>query len=225
MVVLTSHFRIGGDTLMNMLLKCVVLAAVCTMFPASALAGPVLTFEGLKNHEQVADYYNGGSGSLGSGPGPDYGITFSGNAMALVRETPFPGDPSPPTVLLLGTFGLGAGQPLSMTMDVLNGFANGLIFYDIVIGRPATVQIFSGLDGAGTLLAQQTLPITVEAFGSPSLLPFSGTAQSVVFTGGNLQLALDDITFAASAVPEPATWTLWLTAGLASLCLIRRMQP
>ena len=138
------------------------------------MAEPVLTFEGLRNLEQVDDYYNGGSGSLGSGPGPNYGITFSSNALALVRQTPFPGDPSPPTVLLLGNTGIGAGQPLSMTMDVSGGFSTGLVFYDIAIGRTATVNIYSGLDGTGTLLAQETLP----------LLPPSNE----FFSGGNLAL-------------------------------------
>src|SRR5688500_15620137 len=35
-----------------------------------------ITFEGLQNFEDVRNYYAGGHGSLGSGPGPDYGITF-----------------------------------------------------------------------------------------------------------------------------------------------------
>ena len=98
-----------------------------------------------------------------------------------------------------------------MTMDDTDGFSQSLIFYDIVIGRTATVQIYSGLDGGGTMLAQDTLPITPEAFGAAMTLSFSGNAQSVVFTGGNLQLALDNITFGAASVPEPAGWILLAT--------------
>jgi hypothetical protein len=58
-------------------------------------------------------------------------------------------------------------------------------------------------------------------FSNPIDLPFPGTAQSVVFAGGNLQLALDDITFPSLfPAPEPSSWLL-LTVGLASVCLIR----
>jgi hypothetical protein len=198
---------------MNMLAKSVLVAAACTLGAGHAVAGPVLTFEGLKNQERVGDYYNGGKGSLGSGPGPDYGITFSSNAQALIRKTPFPGDPSPPTVLLLRNPGIGAGQPQSMTMDVSGGFSTGLVFYDIDIGRPAKVQIYSGLDGRGTLLAQKSLPITPEEFTGPMSLPFSGTAESVVFTGRNDQLVFDNITIGTASVPEPPAWFL-LAVGL-----------
>ena len=45
----------------------------------------VLNFAGLNGNaeEYVDNYYNGGTGSLGSGPGPNYGISFSSNALAL----------------------------------------------------------------------------------------------------------------------------------------------
>jgi hypothetical protein len=207
---------------MRMTMRSLLVAPAFALMAIPAWAEPVLTFEGLKNHEPVADYYDGGTGGLGSGPGPNYGITFSSNGLALVREHPFPGDPSPPTVLLLGNFNVGAGQPISMTMDDTNGFSQSLIFYDIVIGRAATVTIYSGLDGGGTMLAQDTLPtvpVTNEVFGNPVTLSFSGNAQSVVFTGGNLQLALDNITFGAAAVPEPAGW-LSLAIGIGCSCLL-----
>jgi hypothetical protein len=187
------------------------------------MAGPVRTFEGLQNFEQVSAYYNGGMGSLGSGPGPNFGITFSSNGVAYIpgqqtgKVTPFPGDPSPPTVLLLFNQPFGAGQPTSMTMDVAAGFSGSLLFYDIAIGRAGSATIYSGLDGGGTVLAQQALPITPEAFGGPAIVPFSGVAQSVVFTGGNDQLALDNITF-IPPIPEPSSWILMV--GMVSSSLI-----
>lgn len=212
----------------------VLCAAICTSFAGSATAATVLTFEGLQNFEQVADYYDGGLGSLGSGPGPDYGVTFDPLALAYIpglqkgHITPFPGDPSPPTVLLLfdPSNPYGAGVPTSTTMDVSPGFADQLAFYYIAIGRQATVQIFSGPDGTGTLLAQQTFPITPESFAAaPSIMNFSSIAHSVVFAGGNDQLALDNILF-TSVVPEPSSW-FCLAAGLAGSLLIvsrRRMM-
>lgn len=46
---------------------------------ADVLAAPVtVDFDGLNgNFEQPGQFYNGGQGSTGSGPGPDYGITFA----------------------------------------------------------------------------------------------------------------------------------------------------
>ncbi len=132
---------------------------------------------------------------------------------------PFPGDPSPPTVLLVFNAAnpIGGGQPTSVTMDVDGGFTGGILFYDIAIERVGSVKIYSGLDGTGTVLASLALPVTPEAFLGPTTLTFAGTAESAVFTGGNDQLALDNITFLAS-VPEPAAW-ISLSIGLASSCV------
>jgi hypothetical protein len=211
---------IQESSLMSMTMRSLLVASAFALLAIPARAEPVLTFEGLMNHEPVADYYDGGKGGFGTGPGPNDGITFSSNALALIRATPFPNDPSPPTVLLLGNFGQGPGQPLSMTMDVTDGFSQSLIFYDVVIGRAATIKIYSGLDGGGTMLAQDTIPTGPEAFGPAMTLSFSGNAQSVVFTGGNLQLALDNVTFGAAAVPEPAGWVS-LAVGIGCSCLLR----
>jgi hypothetical protein len=212
-------------------IACVVGIWIVGASPASG--GPVLTFEGLQNFEQVSNYYDGGTGSLGSGPGPDYGITFSSYALAYIpgqqtgKVTPFPGDPSPPTVLIVFNTAnpFGAGYPTSITMDVSGGFTQGLIYYDIDIGRVGSVSIWSGANGGGTMLAQQSLPITPEAFSSPTILSFPGTAQSVVFTGGNDQLAIDNISFATS-LPEPSTLSLMLISlgTLFAVSLLRRRK-
>jgi len=224
---------------MRIALKGVLAVAVCAFAAPRADAGPVitLTFEGLQNFEGVSDYYNGGLGSLGSGPGPEYGVTFAANALAYIpglqtgTVTPFPGDPSPPTVLLLAILGnaYGAGYPTSTTMDVTSGFVGALTFYYINIApsvRATYVDIYSGLDGTGTLLAEQSLATTPEAFTGPTMVSFSGTAYSVVFGGGNDQLALDNISFAAQ-VPEPSSW-ISLAVGIGSACLMlswRRQEP
>jgi hypothetical protein len=194
---------------MNIARRGLLVVAAYALSAGYASAGVLMTFEGLQNQEQVQDYYNGGLGSFGSGPGPNFGVTFSSDALALIRSSPFPGDPSPPTVLLLGDLSnpFGAGYPLTMTMDVAGGFSQDLNFYDIAIGRTATVQIWSGLDGTGTMLSQLTLPLLPpnnEVFTGLVTMPFAGTAESVVFAGGNLQLVFDDISFGpAVSVPEP----------------------
>lgn len=204
-----------------------LVVAVCGFSGGHARAAFLLTFEGLKSGEQVTNYYNGGNGSFGSGPGPADGVTFSTNALAYIPSTPFPGDPSPPTVLLLGdpSGTLAGGTPLTMTMDVAGGFTQSITFYDIAIDRTATVQVWSGPDGTGTMLAQETLPLlppTSPVFTGPETLPFSGTANSVVFTGGNQQLAIDDISITpATAVPEPREALRFMTI----LCWLSLVRP
>lgn len=198
-----------------------VVALILVLCAGRAAATTVLTFEGLKSFEQVGNYYNGGYGSLGSGPGPNYGVTFSANGVAYIPNTPFINDPSPPTVLLDFNSGIGPGQPISTTMDVSQGFSGELDFYYLAIGRDVTVKIWSGSDGAGTMLAGQTFATTGTNLSNASFtvesMTFSGIAGSVVFTGGNDQLALDNIAFAS--VPEPSGWCS-LTVGLASSFLV-----
>ena len=206
---------------MSTLKKGVLAAAIWASSASSVPAGTAfLTFEGLQNFEEVLNYYNGGSGGLGTGPGPGFGITFSSDALAYIPGlqtgaiTPFPDDPSPPTVLLLFTppSRFVGGYPTPLSIDVAAGFTQSFTFYDDVIGRPASVAIYSGLDGTGMILAQESLPITFGVFTPAMTLTFSGTARSVVFEGGNDQLLLDNLFF-ASTVPEPSSW-ISLVLGL-----------
>jgi hypothetical protein len=221
---------------MKLVYKCALAMAVCTLLAGPGRAGPVtMTFEGLKNFEGVADYYNGGTGSLGTGPGPAYGVTFDSNALAYIPGqqtgtiTPFPFDPSPPTVLLLAnlTGWYPGGYPISTTMNVARGFTQALTFYyvNITSSSPTeTVQIFSNVDGTGAVLAKMTLPASSQAvFVGPDTLSFTGTAYSVVFSGGNDQLAFDNISLLApvSSVPEPGTLALAVIT-LPFLLLLRR---
>ena len=183
-----------------------------------------LTFDGLQNFEQIGDYYDGGTGSLGSGPGPDEGITFSSDALAYMRgvqsgsPNPFPGQPSPAVLLVFNTGNpYNAGYPTSITMDVSQGFTQALCFYYIAIGREGLVSVYSGPDGTGAVLATQALATTLESFTGPMTVSFAGVAESVVFTGGNDQMALDNITI--QTVPEPAGW-ISLTLHLAAFALL-----
>jgi hypothetical protein len=177
----------------------------------------------------VGDYYNGGMGSLGSGPGKNFGISFNTNAQAYIpgkqsgMVTPFPNDPSPPTVLLLARPNPIAGAPTSFTMNVAGGFTQFLsYYYTNIAAAAATIQVYSGLDGGGMLLAQAQLPSTGQnpLFSGAELLPFGGTASSVVFSGGDNQLALDDIggSNGPPSSPEPSSWILMVSCGV--VCLI-----
>ena len=65
-------------------------ATVLCMFLFVLGASPVyavphlasLTFDGFLNDETILTYYMGGFGSLGSGPGPAFGITFTPGLVA-----------------------------------------------------------------------------------------------------------------------------------------------
>jgi hypothetical protein len=122
----------------------------------------------------------------------------------------------------------GAGQPIATKMNVAGGFSGAPLFYYFAIGRKPEVTIYSGLNGGGMKLADKTFDLTGKelanaVFSAEQNITFSGTALSVVFTGGNDQLALDNISFAK--VPEPSGW-ICLTTGLGCsyLALARRRR-
>jgi hypothetical protein len=206
-------------------LKLLTLFAVATVSPAAT----VLTFEGLADSASVGNYYSGGGG-------PNYGITFV-NATALIDSDAggtgtFANEPSPNTIMYFPGVS-------SATMNVPGGFTTGLAFY-YVAGSPGQVDVYSGLNGTGSLLA--TINLVAQAFDngctgdptgafcnwSPVGVGFSGIAQSVVFIGLGDLIGFDNITLGDSTpggvVPEPTT--LLLTgSGLALAGWLRRRRP
>jgi hypothetical protein len=193
-----------------------------------------LTFEGMKQGELVHDFYNGGFaltgnnglGGNGSGPGPDFGVTFTNDAVILTDGKHYVGEPTPPGVMLLGDNSVPGGAGVVVMMNASAGFVSDLSFYYGSIDSPGKVQIFSGTSGTGTLLAQMDLAITtpmpapanpVAIFtSSPVDIPFEGIAHSAVFSGGNQQIVFDNV--ALAIVPEPGSLTLLVT-GI-GMCLL-----
>ena len=176
--------------------------------PVYAVPNPAsLTFDGFLNDEAILTYYMGGFGSLGSGPGPAFGITFTPGLVA--DSTPLGFGPRAPTARITGT---------SATMNLDSAFPGLVSFYFTGNG---TVSFFSGQNGSGTQLSSfglvnNSVPGT---FGA-DLLPF----QSAVFTPAvGSTLRLDSITFGAQVVPEPSTAMLLLT-GLGLVSIFRRIR-
>ncbi len=210
-------------------------ALLLAAFVTSANAATVLTFEGLANDETVNNYYNGGLGGSGSGPGPNYGITFESNALAIISNQDggsgnFAGNPSGDTIVFFLT---GSGD----VMNVAAGFTTGFSFYYSAINAPGTVTVYSGADATGTVLATLSLPVTASQAGNavcgsdqfcpfvPFGVTFSGTAMSVDFSGTANQIGFDNITLGSSTPmsgnsPEPATYAL-MGAGLLAAGLFR----
>jgi hypothetical protein len=70
-----------------------IVTAASIVVAATAVAGPLagvsLGFDGLQDGEQVLDFYNGGFGGLGSGPGPMFDVSFTPGLAADATEIAF----------------------------------------------------------------------------------------------------------------------------------------
>ena len=183
----------------------------------SAPVNILMGFDSLNCLEYVDNYYAGGNGSNGTGPGPNYGVTFSSNAEALadyIIESTCSGytsnvtnEPSPQNSLI---FLSGSAA----TMDVPAGFTGGFSFYYAAPEEPGYINVWSGLDGTGTLLATLNLPLTggcaqdpVYCVWNPIGVSFTGTAMSVDFGGTENYIAFDSITLGASVEVNPGKAT------------------
>jgi hypothetical protein len=161
-----------------------------------ATATPVtMDFDGLTPFTSVDNYYNGGCteflGLDADCGGLGYGVVWKG-----------------------ATVGNGFAGLLfngNSTMNVVAGVNGGLSlrYYNLTnLIVDANVSVFSGLDGAGTLLASADLGKTKGKWDSLDIA-FWGSAQSVVFGGTALFMTrFDDVSFELNApvhpVPEPA---------------------
>jgi len=180
-----------------------VLAAILFL-PVAAVAQSTtytLTFEGLQDNEPILNYYNGGLGGNGSGPGPNYGIVFGSGALAIISTLDggsgnFEFNPSGDTIAY---FLSGGG----LVMNVPAGFTTGFSFYYAAVQQPGTVTVYDGANASGNILATVTLPVngsmcqgSNEPYScwSPIGVSFSGVAQSVNFGGADNGIGFDNIT-------------------------------
>ena len=213
-------------------LKVLSLTAVVMLVSAAALADSteVLTFSGLGDNQPVGNFYNGG----GLTSTPNYGVTFSSNFYGLTSF--YNGgagafSPTPTTTPAIFMNGATTGSAVMGVMNVTAGFSSGLNFYfsaGFAPGQSETVQIWSGANGTGTVLATINLSnnngscngYPTYCVWSSAGTSFTGTAKSVTFSGPANELGLSDITIGSNstAVPEPSSVYL-LGAGVAALSL------
>jgi hypothetical protein len=215
-----------------------VILSTLVLLSATAFAGSgqLLTFQGLGDLQPVGSFYDGG----GLTSTPNYGVTFSSNFFGLRSfanggSGQFAGTPNGmPAIFMNGT----VGSTVMGTMNVVPGFSGGINFFftaGFQPGQNETVQIWSGSNGTGTVLATISLSNNNGSCTTPSYCSwssigaaFSGTAHSVTFTGPADQLGITEITLGSSttAIPEPSSIYL-LGTGLTALSLrkgaIRRL--
>jgi hypothetical protein len=197
---------------MKKVMGLILLLGLATIVMPIMHAGVVtLTFEGLQDQESIDNYYNGGFGGSGSGPGPNYGIVFTSDSLALISSADggsgnFSNNPSGDTIMF---FLAGAD-----TMDVAAGFNTGFSFF-YSAAEAGSVSVYSGLDGTGTLLQTLALPVTPSPYTvwDPVGVTFAGTAESVVWNGSANYIGFDDVTLGSSTpgVPEPTSVLLFGT--------------
>jgi hypothetical protein len=189
----------------SLLLTALVIASAAQ----AAASDFTLDFGGLQDHEEVLSYYDGGFGSLGSGPGPDFNLTFTSSFLAIEATPPY----GPPRVGLL--------DGPTATMNSSDGFSGFFSFYYEATDNSGLVTLWSGLDGTGSLLL--SVPLDQADDWTPAGGGFGGTAMSVVFTGTADALRFDQITDRGAVIPEPST-ILLMGTGLASLATLLRRR-
>lgn len=188
-----------------------VRTAMATLLVAAAgsagAAVITLGFEGIENGQAVGDFYNGGGGY-------NYGISFTGNTVALVDCDHlgitsgcgnFANEPSPNTVM----YWLAGGPPI---LTLAAGFEGGFSFWYSSL-ETATVSVYASLDGTGDALGSIDITGggTSQCVGDPNGafcnwtaagVSFVGVARSIAFGGAVDVTAFDNITFGSATPPS-----------------------
>ncbi len=185
--------------------------------PAAAQTKGTVTFGGLKNLEFVNDYYDGGQGSLGSGPAKNFHLQFTSNAQAIVQASKggsgnFINNPGSYPVLFFQT-----GSSAVVTPS--DGVQVALWFYYSAI-EPGTATVYDGPNGTGNILSSITLtpndtgcttyklcvwtPAGVALTTPAGSIRFSGNANYLAIGTLHLGQALPTSTVLTSS-PNPST--------------------
>lgn len=204
----------------SFILGLLLLLGISSAAANSNPSAELLIFGGLQNMQEVGTTYSG--------------VSFSSNFLVLRAvgrngSGAFAPDPTGTPIIFINGV---TGSPAIGIINVSAGFNTGIQFY-FSAGFNETVTVWSGYNGAGTILATLALsPNNLPCTGFPSYcnwtsasLGFSGTAKSVTFTGPANGLGIADITLnsTSSAIPEPSSIYLLATGlGMMSFGRIRR---
>jgi hypothetical protein len=166
-----------------------LIALFLLLLPAlsEAQTKAIVTFARLKNLEFIDQFYDGGMGSLGSGPGTNYGLQFTANAQIIISASKggsgdFINNPGGYPVMFFQT-----GQ--TVTTTATNGIQTALWFYYSAL-QSGVATVYAGPNGTGTILASVTLTPNNSGCNTYKLcvwsavgVPLSATAGSISFAG------------------------------------------
>jgi hypothetical protein len=185
-----------------------LVAAALIGLALPAMAETVLIdFDTLASNSRVNAYYNGGTDSFGL-TGANFGVEFIDFVTANSSSAP--------------------SQPryaYSASGNSRINVAAGFTAFDFAYGSmaPATLSVYSGLDGSGMLLGSQTLDSSGAVFGH-SLVGFAGVGKSVTLSSLPSYAGLDNVRFTlAQPVPEASGWAM-LLAGFGVLGALHRRR-
>ena len=193
-----------------------------------AFAATTIDFDAVTSFASIADFYDGGTDSAGAA-GPALGLRFGGDALVVANDAAFTyyaGAPSPTAVMTA----VGGNSAL----NAVAGLSNGISFYYSATATVLNgVQVWSGLDGTGSVIASFNLTANNPAAGCNGgdtsfcrfdLLAgsFSGVAHSVTFDSSGVT-AFDNVTVTVTPVPEPTTFAM-MAIGLAGLAFAARRR-
>jgi hypothetical protein len=191
-------------------LRFLLIAIVFTVVDAKAgpLGGFSLSFNELQFGEGVLEYYNGGFGGAGSGPGPAFGVSFTPGLIAVEGDEY--GEPDGKAAEL---------DAPEVIMNISGGFSGLVQFY--VLGGPIDVAFYDELDGLGNLVG--TISSPGSDVGNATLPQF----YSAVFSGTTGITRIDVLSFGPPGgpllIPEPATLLL-LATGIGLVCIRLRRK-
>ena len=122
--------------------------------PLSAQTMGTVSFGGLKNLEFIDNYYNGGNGSMGSGPGKNLQLGFTTNAQAIVSASKggsgnFIGNPGGSPVMFFGT-------GTNVVINATAGISTGMWFSYSAL-QAGVVTLYAGPNGTGNIVASTAL--------------------------------------------------------------------
>ncbi len=175
----------------------ILLPLLVLIAPLRAQTKGIATFGGLKNLEFIGQYYNGGTGSLGSGPGKDLHLEFTSNAQAIVSASKggsgnFIGNPGAYPVMFFQT-----GKDI--VVNATAGIQVGMWFTYSAL-QPGTFTVYDGPNGTGNILASIALSPNNSGCNtykmcvwSPVGVPLSTTAGSLRSSGAANFLAIGAI--------------------------------
>jgi hypothetical protein len=204
----------------NLATMILALSAMLATTSARARGGTIdITFDQSQlehdNNDPILSFYAGGKTFMGIGPGPNLGVTFSVNARVFTQTDGLIGFTTP-GIMELFNDSLPQGAAISATMGVEPGFVSTIAFLYAAIDADGRLKVYSGPDGTGAVLADVSLPVTPVQNGHvlfvTQSVSISGIERSVVFAGGNKELAVDDLTL--TSVPEPPAWCMLAIGGV-----------